>query len=61
MGEVALKEGTRVVVICEDAEAQMAEFSKEERKEFFEEPGLEGSGLQKLIHEGYDILGLITF
>jgi ribosome-binding ATPase YchF (GTP1/OBG family) len=39
----------------------MAEFSKEERKEFFEEPGLEGSGLQKLIHEGYDILGLITF
>jgi GTP-binding protein YchF len=58
---IAFQEGARVVVICGDIEAEIAEFSKEDRKAFIEDFRLKESGLQKLIHYGYDLLGLITF
>lgn len=58
---IARKEGAKVVVICGDMEAEIAEFAEDERKGFLSALGLEESGLEKLIRAGYDLLGLITF
>jgi GTP-binding protein YchF len=55
------KEGGRIVVICGDLEAEIAELKEEEREEFRKELGLEGSSLERLVRVGYDILGLVTF
>jgi len=59
--DIAEKDGSKAVVICGDMEAEIAEFTEDERKEFLIDLGLEESGLQKLIRAGYDLLGLITF
>jgi len=59
--DIAQKEGLKVIVICGDIEAEIAELSQEEQREFLSDLGLQESGLQKLIREGYDLLGLITF
>jgi hypothetical protein len=55
------KEGSRVIAICGDMEAEIAMLPEDERKDFLDDLGLEESGLQKLIRAGYDMLGLITF
>ncbi len=55
------EEGSRVVTICGDLEAEMMELSEDERKVFLEDLGLEESGLEKLVRAGYELLGLITF
>lgn len=57
----AEKEGNKVVIICGDLEAEIAELKEEEREEFRRELGLEGSSLERLIKVGYEILGLVTF
>ncbi len=59
--DIAEKEGTKVIVICGDMEAEIAELEEDEKKEFLDDLGLEESGLRKLIREGYDLLELITF
>jgi ribosome-binding ATPase YchF (GTP1/OBG family) len=59
--EIARIEGAKIIVICGDMEAEITELPKNEQKEFLNELGLHESGLQKLIREGYDLLGLITF
>jgi ribosome-binding ATPase len=58
---IAAGEGARVVVICADIEAQIAELPEDERDVFLEELGLERSGLERLIRAAFDLLGLITF
>jgi GTP-binding protein YchF len=57
----AQKEGNRVVIICGDLEAELAELKEEEREEFRRELGLEGSSLERLVQVGYEILSLVTF
>ena len=57
----AQREGSRVVVICGDLEAELSELKEEEREEFRKELGLEGSSLERLIQVGYEILELVTF
>lgn len=59
--EIAEREGSKVIVICGDLEAEIAALPLEERKAFLEDLGLEESALQKLIREGYHLLNLITF
>ena len=59
--ELARAEGAEVVVICAEAEAQIAELDPAERAEFLTDLGLERSGLDKLVHAAYRLLGLITF
>ncbi len=59
--EIAEKEGARVVVVCAELEAQVAELDPSERRSFLEEMGLTRSGLEQLIQAAYDLLGLITF
>jgi ribosome-binding ATPase len=55
------KEGRRMVIICGDLEAEIAELNEGERDDFRRELGLEGSSLDRLIQVGYEILNLVTF
>jgi GTP-binding protein YchF len=59
--EEAERKGSRVIAICGDLEAEIVELSPPERTEFLKDMGLMESGLEKLIHEGYRLLDLITF
>jgi len=61
MMDWAEKEGSKVVFICGDLEAEISELKEEEREEFRRELSLEGSSLERLIQVGYEILGLVTF
>jgi ribosome-binding ATPase YchF (GTP1/OBG family) len=59
--DIADKEGSAVITIGGDLEAEMTELALEERTAFLADLGLHESGLEKLIGEGYKLLGLITF
>jgi GTP-binding protein YchF len=59
--EWAAKEGNKVVPICGDLEAELAQLREEEREEFRRELGLEGSSLERLVEAGYSTLSLVTF
>lgn len=59
--EIATAEDTRVVTISAEAEAQIAELEPAGRQLFLEDLGLKRSGLERLIHAAYEVLGLITF
>lgn len=59
--EFAKGEGAEVVVISAKVEAEIAELDEDEAKEFLKDLGLEESGLDKLIHAAFSLLGLMTF
>jgi len=59
--ERARAEGAGCVVISAKIEAEFAGLAPEERAEFLKEMGLEEAGLNRLIREGYRLLGLITY
>lgn len=60
--EYAAKENNEVVVICGKLESEIAALeTDEEKREFMDSVGLEESGLVRLIHAGYKILGLRTY
>ncbi len=59
--EHAKEEGSPVVVVCAELEAQLAGLEKDEKKEMLEAYGLKEPGLNKVIKEGYSLLNLITF
>ena len=59
--ELATKEDAQVVVICAKVESEIAELDAEEAQEFLADLGLESSGLDRLIHAAFDLLGLMTF
>ena len=51
----------KVVLICADIEDQIMGLDKSERETFMKEIGLNKTGLNQLIKEGYDLLNLDTF
>ena len=51
----------KIVTICADIEDQIMGLDKSERESFMKEIGLEKTGLNQLIKEGYDLLNLDTF
>ena len=59
--EVALSEGSRVVVLSGKVESELAGLTEDEARDFREELGLERSGLDELAIAAYDLLGLMTF
>ncbi len=59
--EHAAGEGSEMVLICGKIESEIAELDAEEKLEFLQEMGLEESGLDRMIHAGYSLLGLITY
>lgn len=58
---MAANEGSRHVVISAEIEAQLAQLAKAEREEFLQTLGLDEPGLNRVIREGYSLLGLLTF
>ncbi len=58
---IAGAEGSEIIVICAELEAQMTELDDEEKAMFMEELGLKQSGLDKLIKASYRLLNLISF
>ena len=59
--KVANDEGAKVILVDAEMEAEIANMSYDEREEFLKDLGLAESGLDKVIHEGYGLLNLITF
>jgi len=51
----------KIVTICADIEDQIMGLDKNERETFMKEIGLNKTGLNQLIREGYDLLKLDTF
>lgn len=59
--EYAAQEGAEVIAVSARLEAEIAELSDEEAKDFLQEMGMQESGLDKLIKASYKLLGLMTF
>jgi len=53
--------GEKIVTICADIEDQLTGLDKKERETFMKEIGLDKTGLNQLIKEGYELLNLDTF
>jgi GTP-binding protein YchF len=51
----------KLVVICAKIEAELAELTDEEQKQYLADLGLKQSGLERLIKKAYEDLGLISF
>ena len=51
----------KVLIICADIEDQIMGLDKSERENFMKEIGLDKTGLNQLIKEGYELLNLDTF
>ena len=58
---LAKAEGAGCVVISAKIEAELAELPLDERQAYLAELGLQEPGLNRLINEGYKLLGLITY
>lgn len=60
--EYARREGSDAISVCAKLESEIAALeTEEEKEEFLEAAGLKESGLSRLIHKGYEMLGLRTF
>ncbi len=59
--EHAAAEGAEVVALCNQMEAELAEFDDDDRQEMLEELGLEEPGLHRVIRAGYRLLGLHNY
>ena len=57
----AAREGAEVLSICASLECEIAQLSPQDRPDFLASVGLTESGLQRLVHASFDMLGLITF
>ena len=60
-GPLAGRKGTAVTAICGKIEAELAELSAEEAREYLASYGLKESGLERLISATYALLGLMSF
>lgn len=61
LAEAAAAEGAGLVEVCGDLEAELATLSREDRHAFLSDLDLPESGLRRVIHAAYDLLGLLTF
>ena len=59
--EIANAEGSQVIPVCADIEAQISVMDDEDKALFMEEYGLKCSGLDRIVTAGYKLLGLISF
>lgn len=59
--KIAAAEGSQVLPICAEFEAQLADLDKEEREMFLQDAGIASGGLDLLIQKSYDLLGLMSF
>ena len=59
--ELATEEHSAVLPICAQIEAEISDMGDEDKAMFLGELGLEVSGLNRIIKEGYSLLGLISY
>lgn len=59
--KIAEAEGSEVVVMCGNIEAEISELDPEEKGEFLSDLGLEEAGLNRMIRAGYKLLSLDTY
>ena len=59
--KIAKEEGSEVLPICAELEAEIAPLDKEEKEMFLSELGIEQGGLDLLIQRSYSLLGLISY
>ncbi|MDR1674480.1 MAG: redox-regulated ATPase YchF [Oscillospiraceae bacterium] len=59
--EIAEKENASVIPVCAQLEAEISDLEAPEKELFLTEYGLESSGLERVIKEGYRRLGLISY
>ena len=57
----AEEEGSEIIAVSAQIEAEIAELDGEDKLVFLEDLGITESGLDKLIKSGYSLLGLISF
>ena len=57
----ALEEGSEIIAISAQIEAEIAELDGDDKLVFLDDLGISESGLDKLIKSGYSLLGLISF
>lgn len=57
----AASEGSEIIAVSAQIEAEIAELDGEEKTAFLADLGITESGLDKLIKSGYSLLGLISF
>ena len=57
----AESEGSEIIAVSAQIEAELAELEGEEKQSFLSDLGIDESGLDKLIKSGYSLLGLISF
>ncbi len=58
---LAAAEGSQVIPVCAAIEAEIAELDEADKMDFLAELGLEEPGLNRIIHAGFELLGLHTF
>ena len=59
--EYAKKEQAKCVKICAKVESELSELNIEDKQDMLDMLGMEESGLNRLIKETYDLLGLATY
>ncbi len=59
--KLVAREGAEMAIICGKIESEIAELDDEGKGEFLQELGLTESGLDRMIHAGYKLLGLQTY
>ncbi len=59
--QIAEEEHAAVLPICAQLEAEISDMNDEDKAMFLSELGLEVSGLDRIIKEGYSLLGLISY
>lgn len=59
--KLAEAEGSQVLPICAELEAEISSLSKEEKDMFLSDLGIEHGGLDLLIQRSYSLLGLISY
>jgi ribosome-binding ATPase len=61
LGKPATQKGVAVTAVCGKIEAEIEALPEEDARLFMEDLGLEASGLVRIIHESYALLGLQSF
>lgn len=61
LAKLAMEEGSEIIAVSAQIEAELAELAGEEKMVFLQDLGIEESGLDKLIKSSYHLLGLISF
>ena len=57
----AAERNREVIKLCAKVEEEMVDFDEEEKAEMLESLGVEESGLDQIIHKGFDKLGLMSY